>query len=86
MPDITAEPGGMAVDQVLDCTGQRCPMPIVKTAQAIKDLELGQVLMVLATDPGFEPDIKAWAGRTGNELLEFEKQGGMLHAVICRAK
>jgi len=84
--DITAETGGMAVDQVLDCTGQRCPMPIVKTAQAIKDLELGQVLMVLATDPGFEPDIKAWAGRTGNELLEFEKQGEMLHAVIRRAK
>jgi len=61
-------------------------MPIIKTAQAMKDLDLGQILMVLATDPGFEPDIRAWAGRTGNDLLDFQKQGEMLHAVIRRAK
>jgi tRNA 2-thiouridine synthesizing protein A len=46
--------------QVLDCTGLACPLPVVKTAQAIKQIEVGQVLELLATDPGVEPDMKAW--------------------------
>ena len=42
--------------QVLDCKGLQCPLPVIKTAQAIKTLEPGQVLELLATDPGVEPD------------------------------
>jgi tRNA 2-thiouridine synthesizing protein A len=57
--------------QTLDATGLNCPMPVVKSKQAIDDLEPGDVLEVLATDPGSMSDIEGWAGGTdGVELLE----------------
>ena len=56
-------------DQVLDCTGLLCPMPIVKTTKAMKELQSGQVLKMIATDAGSPPDIEAWSRQTGNELL-----------------
>ncbi len=73
-------------DQVLDCTGMACPLPVVKTSQAIKKIEPGQVLELLATDPGVEPDMTAWTGRTGNELLAIDRQGGVFHVLIRRAR
>jgi tRNA 2-thiouridine synthesizing protein A len=81
-----AEPSVPAADQVLDCTGLACPLPVVKTSQAIKKIEPGQVLELLATDPGVEPDMKAWAGRTGNELLGIGRRGDVFHVLIRRAK
>ncbi|HRQ22548.1 MAG TPA: sulfurtransferase TusA family protein [Anaerolineales bacterium] len=56
-------------DHVLDCSGLLCPMPIVNTSKAMKDLRAGQVLKVIATDAGFPPDVEAWSRQTGNELL-----------------
>jgi len=56
-------------DQVLDCTGLLCPMPIVKTSKAMKELQSGEILKMIATDAGSPPDIEAWARQTGNELL-----------------
>ena len=56
-------------DRLLDCKGLLCPMPVVKAYQAIKDLAPGQVLKVLATDPGSKADFPAWAEATGNRLL-----------------
>lgn len=75
-----------AVDLRLDCTGMSCPLPVVKTAQAIKKLDQGQVLELLATDPGVEPDMHAWSERTGNELLGISKQGEVFHVLIRRAR
>lgn len=75
-----------AADEVLDCTGMACPLPVVKTSQAIKKIETGQVLELLATDPGVEPDMKAWTGRTGNELLGISRQGDVFHVLIRRVK
>lgn len=63
-------------DQVLDCTGLLCPMPIVKTKKAIDGLESGQVLKMIATDAGSPPDIAAWSRQTGNELLLSTEEGG----------
>ena len=71
--------------QVLDCKGLQCPLPVIKTAQAIKGIEPGQVLELLATDPGVEPDMKAWTSRTGNELLGIERDGDVFHVLIRRA-
>jgi tRNA 2-thiouridine synthesizing protein A len=62
-------------DQVLDCSGMLCPMPIVKTTKAIKELESGQVLKMIATDAGSPPDIAAWSRQTGNELLLSTTEG-----------
>ncbi|ELY81952.1 MULTISPECIES: sulfurtransferase TusA family protein [Natrinema] len=57
--------------ETLDVTGQSCPMPVVKTKQAIDDLEAGDVLEVVATDSGSMSDIQGWAeGTDGVTLLE----------------
>jgi tRNA 2-thiouridine synthesizing protein A len=56
-------------DQVLDCSGMLCPLPVVKTSKAMKELQSGQVLKLIATDPGAPPDMEAWSRQTGNELL-----------------
>lgn len=73
------------VTQVLDCKGLQCPLPVIKTAQAIKGMEAGQVLELLATDPGVEPDMQAWSSRTGNELLGIERDGDVFHVLIRRS-
>ncbi len=57
------------VDQVLDCSGLLCPIPVVKTSKAIKTIEVGQVLQMIATDPGSPPDMEAWSRQTGHEML-----------------
>ncbi|HEV8624280.1 MAG TPA: sulfurtransferase TusA family protein [Acidimicrobiia bacterium] len=72
------------VTQVLDCKGMQCPLPVIKTAQAIKGIEPGQLLELLATDPGVEPDMHAWTSRTGNELVGIERDGDVFHVLIRR--
>ena len=63
-------------DQVLDCSGLACPMPILKTKQAVDALDAGQVLQMIATDPGSTSDVEAWTARTGHTLLEHREDGG----------
>ncbi|HEV8624507.1 MAG TPA: sulfurtransferase TusA family protein [Acidimicrobiia bacterium] len=72
-------------DEVLDSRDVSCPLPIIQTAQAMASLSSGQTLLVLASDPGFEPDIKAWSSRTGNALLSSERQGNEFHALLRKA-
>ncbi|PWB70101.1 MAG: sulfurtransferase TusA family protein [Anaerolineales bacterium] len=63
-------------DQVLDCSGLLCPMPIVKTSKAIKEMQSGQILKVIATDAGYPPDVEAWSRQTGNPVLDSMAEGG----------
>jgi tRNA 2-thiouridine synthesizing protein A len=79
-PSITT-----VADHVLDSREVSCPLPIIQTAQAIKDLASGETLLVKATDPGFEPDIAAWSARTGNTLLSSERLGDELHVLLRKA-
>ncbi len=65
----------LVVDETLECSGMLCPMPVVKTAMAIKRMDIGQVLKMTATDAGSPPDIAAWAHQTKNELLESRQEG-----------
>ena len=81
-----ADPALPAADQVLDCTGMACPLPVIKTSQAIKTIGAGQVLELLATDPGVEPDMKAWTTRTGNELLSISQDASVFHVLIRRVR
>jgi tRNA 2-thiouridine synthesizing protein A len=81
-----AGPADTTPDEVLDCTGLACPVPVVKTSQAIKKLAPGQVLELLATDPGVEPDIRAWSRRTGNELVAIAQEAGVFHVLIRRLR
>jgi tRNA 2-thiouridine synthesizing protein A len=62
-------------DEVLDCSGLSCPMPILKTKKALDKLSAGQVLQMIATDPGSKPDMDAWTRKTGNELMDYQQDG-----------
>lgn len=70
------------IAQVVDAKGLSCPMPIVKTAQAVKGLASGQLVEVLATDPGSTKDFAAWAKSTGNELVEQTVDDGVYRFVL----
>lgn len=71
----------------LDLKGLLCPLPIVKIAQAIKKVGVGDVIEAVATDPGVLADIPAWTRSTGNELVAMEKvDGKLIRFVVKRAK
>ena len=63
-------------DQELDASGLNCPLPVLRTKKALANMESGQVLKVIATDPGSVKDFEAFAKQTGNELLESHEEGG----------
>ena len=64
----------MNFDKEFDASGLACPLPIVKTKKALNDMASGQVLRVVATDPGSVCDMAAFAEQTGNQLLEQSTQ------------
>ncbi len=70
--------------QVIDARGLSCPMPIVKTAQAIKAIPTGTHIELLATDAGSIKDVAAWCRATGNELIDQSSDGAVFCFVIRR--
>lgn len=68
----------------LNLKGMSCPLPIIKTAKAIKELASGELLEIFATDPGSVPDFKAWSRATGNPLVETSEEAGVFHFVLKR--
>lgn len=66
----------------LDCRGLNCPLPILRTKKALAGIDSGQVLRVLATDPGALKDFQAFARQTGNELLESGENAGEYRFVL----
>ena len=75
----------MEKNATLDCRGLSCPMPIVKLAQKIKELQPGQVLELLADDSGAKDDVPAWCKRTGNELLNVSEKNEVLAFFIKKS-
>jgi tRNA 2-thiouridine synthesizing protein A len=69
---------------LVDARGLSCPMPIVKTAQAMKAIPSGTLLEVLATDPGSLKDFAAWSRTTGNELVEQSVDEDVYRFVLRR--
>jgi tRNA 2-thiouridine synthesizing protein A len=72
----------LQIAQHLDARGLTCPMPIVKTALAMKSLASGETLEVLATDPGSAKDFAAWSRTTGNALLDSSVDGAVYRFVL----
>lgn len=72
------------VDKVMDLKGMPCPMPIVKVSKGIKDVEVGQVVEAITTDPGALADFPAWAKTSGNEILKTDQQGDLIKFYIER--
>ena len=67
----------------VDARGQSCPGPLVALAKALKDAAAGEVLELLATDPGSKSDVPSWAEISGNELVEAgEREDGVLRYVV----
>ncbi|HEX5684016.1 MAG TPA: sulfurtransferase TusA family protein [Ideonella sp.] len=64
----------MDVHKELDTRGLNCPLPILKAKKALADMSSGQILKVVATDPGSMRDFQAFARQTGNELLDQQTQ------------
>ncbi len=60
----------MEVHKEVDARGLNCPLPILRAKKALADMQSGQILKVLATDPGSQRDFAAFSKQTGNELVE----------------
>jgi tRNA 2-thiouridine synthesizing protein A len=75
-----------APDRVLDCLGLFCPMPILKTREAMRVMAVGQVLEMRADDPASEADMKSWTGRTGHDLVAIERHGAVFRFVVRKTR
>lgn len=76
----------MNKDMTLDCYGTMCPMPIIKTKKQMGQMQIGQVLEVLATDEGIIKDMPAWCSMTGQEYLGQECDGDVIKVYIKKVK
>lgn len=76
----------MKADVTLDTLGLYCPMPIVKTAEKIKDLKIGEVLEVISDDEGIKEDMPAWCKGTGNECLRIEEREAEYRVYVKKLK
>jgi tRNA 2-thiouridine synthesizing protein A len=76
----------LKADKTLDCSGMLCPVPVIKTSKAIKEVQVGEVLQMIATDPGAPADMEAWSRQTGNELLDSHQEGGKYIFFFRRVK
>jgi tRNA 2-thiouridine synthesizing protein A len=77
---------GYGPDRTLDCVGLFCPMPILKTRDAMKTMALGQVLEMTSDDPASEADMRSWTTRTGQELLDIGKHGAVFRFVVRKTR
>ncbi|MEO7128364.1 MAG: sulfurtransferase TusA family protein [Rhodoferax sp.] len=74
----------MQVNKELDTSGLNCPLPILKAKKALTDMLSGQLLKVVATDPGSVRDFQAFAKQTGNELVEQQTVGAEFIHILRR--
>ena len=71
-------------DKVMDLKGLPCPMPVVKVSKGIREVEIGQVVEAVTSDPGALADFPAWARTSGNEILKTEQSDGVIKFYIRR--
>jgi tRNA 2-thiouridine synthesizing protein A len=70
----------------LDLRGLYCPIPILRTREEIEKVKIGDLLRVMADDPAAEEDLKRWAKRTGQEVVNVKKEGEEITVTIRRIK
>ncbi|MBM3296319.1 MAG: sulfurtransferase TusA family protein [Candidatus Aminicenantes bacterium] len=76
----------MKADKKLDCYGLLCPVPIIRTAKAVKEMKVGEILEVSSTDAGIREDMPAWCRTTGQEFLGLEEEGEVIKAYVRKAR
>ena len=72
-------------DQELDASGLNCPLPILRAKKALKGMSSGQVLRIVATDPGSVKDFEAFAKQTGNALIESGQEAEKFHFLLQKS-
>jgi tRNA 2-thiouridine synthesizing protein A len=73
------------ISATVDARGQSCPGPLVTLHRALKDARRGDLLELLATDPGSRSDVPSWAKLSGNELVEATEEDGVFRYVVRKA-
>jgi tRNA 2-thiouridine synthesizing protein A len=73
-------------NEILDCYGLLCPMPIIQASQKIKSMKIGEVLEVVSTDKGIKEDMPAWCRQTGQEFLGIEEEEDVFKVFIRKVK
>ena len=76
----------IVADRKIDCLGLFCPMPILKTREAMKGLQTGQILEMTSDDPASEADMRSWSAKTGHELLEVGRDGAVYRFLIRKSR
>jgi tRNA 2-thiouridine synthesizing protein A len=84
-PPDTSETDRISVDQSLDVTGLKCPLPVLKARKALTGMAPGTVLEVLVTDPAATLDFRHFSKQSGHELLLSEAEGEVLRFLLRRA-
>ena len=69
-------------DQELDCSGLTCPMPMLKLGKAVKKMDTGKTIHMVATDPGSKKDVPDWVARNGHEMVAQETIDGKYHYYV----
>jgi TusA-related sulfurtransferase len=83
---MAQEPKLFNADRQIDCTGLFCPMPIVKTREAMTQMTVGQVLEMLSDDPASDPDMRSWARSTGHDLLQVTRSAAIYRFVLRKTR
>jgi tRNA 2-thiouridine synthesizing protein A len=76
----------LLADQQIDCLGLFCPMPILKTREAMKTLQVGQVLEMISDDPASDADMRSWSAKTRHELIEIGRDGAVYRFLIRKTR
>ena len=74
------------VDRQIDCIGLFCPMPIVKTREAIREMGVGQVLEMCSDDPASDADMKTWVERSGHEMIEVSRDRAVYRFLVRKTR
>ena len=72
------------INKTLDCKGLFCPMPLIKTKRAIKEIQVGQILEMVASDEDVLRDLEDWASQTQQDVLLVDKQPGHIYRFLIR--
>lgn len=74
------------VQRTLDCRELLCPAPVIELSKAIKTIQVGEVLEMLATDPGSVPDMEGFQNQTGHQIVSSEQRDGVYRFLVRRTK
>jgi TusA-related sulfurtransferase len=83
---MATEPKVLIPDREIDCLGLFCPMPIVKTREAILLMRPEELLAMLSDDPASDADMRSWCQITGNELMEVSREDGVYRFLVRKTR